>query len=406
MLSKGLTKNIFSVVSTRFLLKGINFLSLYILLRYLDPQELGEYGLFISTLILATTLGNLGLRNSSARSIGSEGNYSLNVTCISIIFPLLMLISLATMFAVLYFSGFTLDTPINIFFIALGVICHLLIVLRQGVCLGSGDIRLFNILELVPRLVLLAIILVAVNTIDSFWDNFAIHSLVVGYTLAALLVIWLTKFKLHKTFKSHLFHLIKSGFVYCAALSLILLNSYIPIYMTNILQDSNETGQIFAALRINDIFLEFATAAGLVLFSHATRSKEPSDIKRVFKTFAWVVVSSVIGCIFIRLYATELIVFVSGDKYKTAAVNLSIISIGLPFVAFNRMAYGLISGKGYPSAGVVVYSMVILLNLSLTVYLYLQSVENFVVYSLIVSQIVASILFLTVLIGFNRRRIL
>lgn len=406
MISKGLTKNIFSVVSTRFVLKGINFISLYILLRYLDPKELGEYGLFISTLILATTLGNLGVRNSSARSIGSEGNYSLNITCISVVFPLLMLISLVTMFAVLYFSGFILDTPINIASIALGVVCHLLIILRQGVCLGMGDIRLFNMLEVVPRLVLLAIILIAVNTVESFGDNFAIHALVSGYMIATLLVIWRTKFKISKNIKNHLFKLIKTGFVYCVALSLILLNSYIPIYMTNILQDTTETGQIFAALRINDIFLEFASAAGLVLFSHATRSNEPSDIKRVFKTFFWVVITSIIGCIFIQFYATELIELVSGNKYKAAALNLSIISFGLPFVAFNRMAYGLISGKGHPSAGVVVYTIVILVNLSVTVYLYLQNIENFVVYSLVVSQIVASLLFLTVIFGFNRRRIL
>ena len=406
MQSKGLTKNIFSVVSTRIILKGINFVSLYILLRYLGPQELGEYGLFISTLILATTLGNLGIRNSSARSIGSEGKFSLNISCIVAAFPFLMLVSLAAMFAILYFSGFILNTPINIASIAVGVVCYLLIILRQGVCLGTGEIRLFNILEIMPRLVLLAIILVAVYKLDSFWDNFAIHALVVGYMATVLLVFVRTRFTFSKEIKSHLFSLVKSGFVYCAALSLILLNSYIPIYSTNIFQDTTETGQIFAALRINDIFLQFATAAGLVLFSHATRSKDRSDLKKIFKTFAWVVLTSIIGCLFIRFYATELIIFVSGDKYKTAALNLSIISIGLPFVAFNRMAYGLISGKGHPSAGIVVYTIVIIVNLSTTVYLYLQRTENFVVYSLLASQIVASVLFLIVLFGYTRRRIL
>ena len=51
-----------------------------------------------------------------------------------------------------------------------------------------------------------------------------------------------------------------------------------------------------------------------------------------------------------------------GDKYSAAATYLGIIVFGLPFAAFNKMAYGILSGMGLPMVGVKVYLLAIIVN--------------------------------------------
>jgi Na+-driven multidrug efflux pump len=81
---------------------------------------------------------------------------------------------------------------------------------------------------------------------------------------------------------------------------------------------------------------------------------------------------------------------------------LSIVAIGLPFAAFNKMAYGLISGRGNPSYGVIVYSLVIPVNVILAVALFQEGVNGYSLYALVVSQLLAAILFFIVIVKMNK----
>jgi O-antigen/teichoic acid export membrane protein len=402
----GLTKNILSVISTRLLLKAINFLSLYILLRYLTEEQLGEYGLFIATLVLSTTLGNLGLRNSAASAIGSKGESSLTINSLVFAYPLMMFFSVFIMLCILYFNGFFLTFSFKTILIIIAVLCHLIIVLRQGVCLGLGEIKLFNILEILPRISMLVVIILVINFFNTVYDNVAIASLTFGYLVSAGYAVKKTNFNLKLAKLSHCYFLFKTGFAFCLALTLILVNTNIPLYMTNYLNGVADAGQVFAALRVNDIFLELATAAGLVLFSHSARKKNNDDLKKVYKTITGVVVVTIFISLLVVFFASDLILLLTGKGYKEAAMYLTILSLGLPFSAFNKMAYGVLSGKGRPALGVLVYSIVVPVNILLVFLLYKQDIDGFVLYALVTSQMLASILFLTLLFNLNKNRIL
>lgn len=399
MLKSGLANNIMTVLSTRILLKGINFLSLYILLRYLTPAQLGEYGLFISTLVLATTIGNLGVRNSVARAIGKDNSLYLSTKALAIAYPILALLSTAVMVSTLYLSGFTLDNSLKLLVIIAAVLCHLIIILRQGVCLGTGEIKLFNALEVLPRLFLLVMILIVVNGLDGVYQNIAIYGLTLGYLCTAIYALLRTKLDWTLVAKPHVKNLFKTGFAFCLALSLILLNTRIPLYITSVLQDTAEAGQIFAALRINDIFLELATAASLILFSHGTRSNNKDDLVMMLKTIAGIFIATIFIAIATIFFAKDIITWVSDAEYQAAAAYLAIATIGLPFAAFNKMAYGMISGKGKPMIGVYIYCITIPLNIGLALSLYKLNIENYVLYALVISQVFASISFLATLMN-------
>ena len=109
-----LIKNILSVLSARIILKGINFLSIFILLMYLDPKDMGQYGIFLSTVVLATTFGNIGYRNTIATSIGAGEKYEIVFSIIKKSFPFLLLVSVSIAFLIYYLSDFSITKNIII----------------------------------------------------------------------------------------------------------------------------------------------------------------------------------------------------------------------------------------------------------------------------------------------------
>jgi O-antigen/teichoic acid export membrane protein len=396
-----LLANIVSVVATRILLKSINFISLYVLLRYLSPEKFGEYGLLISTLVLSTTLGNLGLRNASAREIGAKNNSGNVITFLAVAYPFVMLSSVCVMLGTLFLNNFPLSVMKDLFWIILLVGCHLIIILRQGVCLGEGDIRLFNLLDVMPRLGLLVVIVFVTELLDGIHKEVTIYGLVLGYGFTAYYALFRTRIEFRLPHREQ-FLLFKTGLVFCLALTLILLNSRVPLYLGNLLQGTFESGQIFAALRFNDVFLEVASAAGLVLFSHASRLQAERNVKTIYNSIIGVLLVTIAIAFVLYFYAADVVILIAGEKYMGTADYLPIVAIGLPFAAFNKMAYGLISGRGNPSYGVIVYSLVIPVNVILAVALFQEGVNGYSLYALVVSQLLAAILFFIVIVKMNK----
>lgn len=386
-----LINNILSVLSTRIILKGINFLSIFILLMYLDPKDMGQYGIFLSTVVLATTFGNIGYRNAIATSIGAGEKYEIVFSIIKKSFPLLVLVSVSIAFLIYYFSNFGITKNIALltFF---AVSCHLIIILRQGECLGSGNIKLFNILDIFPKFFVLIGIYVSLLCF-SFELVHALWSLTIGLLIAALISIFKIEHATKDTSLSTIIEFAKSGLPYALGIGLVMLNFNIPIYLTNHLMTADKVGQVFTAVRINDIFLELATAAGLMMFSHSARGMGISDFKKVMRTIVFVVLFSfLVVLLFLFLYK-HIIIFFENNAYSLAGSYLKVIIIGLPFVAFNKMAYGFISGLGKPKIGVWIYFMAVLFNIFTSIILISLEFEKGILWGLVASQIFACLMF-------------
>ncbi len=398
MTSSPILKNILSVVSTRLALKAINFISLYFLLAYLTPEDFGSYGIFLSTLILAVTVGNLGVRNAVARNIGQDRKVDVHIGSVVISYPVLLIASSIIMFVALYMSGQIIVNIEQYLAITLAVASYLLIMLRQGIALGTKEIGLFNTLELFPRLVLLIVVIIFTQLVSQRIDDLAIYGMTIGLVITSIYCLFNTQLINLKLDKNNALALSKQGIVFCVALSLILLNTRIPLYLSNNLEGEHIAGNVYAAIRFNEIFLELATAAGLVVFSHATSSKNIENLKNLLSMAAIITIFTALIAVLVYFFGEKLISLLIGDKYSAAATYLGIIVFGLPFAAFNKMAYGILSGMGLPMVGVKVYLLAIIVNFLIAVTSYNMSTSAYMFYGLVASQAVATILFLTALL--------
>ncbi|PML57942.1 MATE family efflux transporter [Vibrio lentus] len=394
-----LFRKIVSVISARVILKGVNFLSIFILLEYLSPNEMGQYGVFLSSVMLSATFGNLGLRSSSAVKIGKDAKFEKVISGLIIAYPLVLTASIFSLFFIYWFSGVEFTDYKYLVISIFSVSLYLILVLAQGICLGSGDVNAFNIIELLPKifLFLTVLLLVYFGGIDKYT---ALLGVLIGYLIT---VIYSSRFFILRKVEfdfNYVFNLLKLGLPFCLALSLAMLNFNIPIYLSNNFSGESVTGEVFTAMKVNDIFLELATATGLVIFSNTTRNEvTKSNNKKLYATIFFVVGFSAVLAIIVSFFGEYFVSIVAKEEvYSNAGGYLSIIVCGLPFVAFNKMAYGYISGKGKPQYGVVIYLFVVVVNVSLTYFLDAKNISESYLYALIVSQIIASLLFLLFLL--------
>lgn len=398
-----LIKNILSVLSARIILKGINFLSIFILLMYLDPKDMGQYGIFLSTVVLATTFGNIGYRNAIATSIGAGEKYEIVYSIIKKSFPLLLSVSVTIAFLIYYLSDFSITKNI-ILLTFFAVSFHLIIILRQGQCLGVGNVKLFNFLDVFPKFFVLIGISLSL-LLFSFELLHALCSLTLGLFIAALISIFKIERTTNDTSLITIIEFAKGGFPYALGIGLVMLNFNMPIYLTNYLMTADKVGQVFTAIRINDIFLELATAAGLMIFSHSARGMGISDLKKVMRTITFVVLLSFLFVILFLLFYKYIFILIENNTYSMAGNYLKVIVIGLPFVAFNKMAYGFISGLGKPKIGAWIYFLVVLFNIFISFFLTSLGYENGILWGLVASQIFAGIMFFICVINIKNNEI-
>lgn len=398
MLKDELFRTIVGVIFTKVLLKGVNFFSIFILLQFLTPHEMGRYGLFISTIVLSATFGNFGLRNAIALNLGKGENLDLVKSSIVRLFPIISIISIVTLLLVYLVNGVNSDNKLFYMLSIISVMAYLFLTINQGICLGKGKIRIFNIIDLLPKVFLLIFIVGTAYVSHSLNENTAIWGAMIGYVISVMYVIRFTCNNIDHSVKvsnNYLFLTLRQGFPFCLALTLIMLNSHLPIYLSNLFYGEDTTGEVFTVIKINNIFLELSTAVSLVLFSHSVRSNEEKDFSKIYVTMTIVVLVATLISLFVYIYSDLLISFVANvSEYPNSGKYLSLIVVALPFVSFNKMSYGYLSGKGKPYFGVITYVVAIIVNLFVSYFLEVKGVEESYLYGLVSSQVLASGIFM------------
>ena len=100
-----------------------------------------------------------------------------------------------------------------------------------------------------------------------------------------------------------------------------------------------------------------------------------------------------------------IVTLIENNTYSLAGNYLKVIVIGLPFVAFNKMAYGLISGLGKPKIGAWIYFLAVLFNIFTSVFLKSLGYENGILWGLVASQIFAGVMFFICAINIKNNEI-
>lgn len=363
-----LLRQTLSVLASRWLIKLLNFCSFFIIVRVLSSDDFGLYGIFISAVFLIGSIGNLGIRQASAYIVGKQEYPPEEVFGSSI--TLLPLFTILSGFAIWILSTKTAPQMGAPWFLPSLVSSGGVILssFSQGIFLGQGDIQKYNIVEVIPRLVMLVIVgglfLFNLLTIQAVIWAFAI-----GFSIAGVIGASLVAPYYELVFKKIALIpiLLKRGLPYATTLFLIMLNSRISVFLIAGRLDPEASAQYFASLRLTEFVLETAAAIGLVLFSHNSKA---TDIHKALKETASVtrlmvylmMALSIIG-ILIAPFAVPLIL---GEGYAQSTTILQILLGGLIFSTLSRTIYPTIAGQGRPLLGAVVIGPAVVINFLLS----------------------------------------
>jgi len=359
-----LIRDAFIIVFARGFIRLSQLLTFLLLARFLTPTEFGWFGLITTAIVLAATVGSLGLRQSVAYEIGrryltpGEGTAT-----ILMVWPILAGISSAVVSAFYIRDSSEMGMGSAIGAIGVGVFSTMLLMMLQGVYLGRGDIRAFSSSETTPR-VILAVLTVVIVATSQVSISTAMWSYSTAFAAAACLAFVLArKDKTPLTARpERLGKLFGYGAAFSINLFLITLCSRISMFMLEHEFGAAHAGNFFAAIRVNDIVLEAATAFGLVVFSKAVKDSDTSRVAtRSARVACWAFWTFTIGAASVAFVAPSVLEIAIGNQYAEAGEALIILAFGLGAASANKIIYPSIAGQGRPLFGtpVIIFSLVV-----------------------------------------------
>ncbi len=369
---RNLLNQAFTILFARGFIRLSQFAAFLVLARFMSPEAFGWFGILTSAIGLATVLGNLGLRQSAAFYIG-QTIITPGDAGATLLFLLPFLASAGTVAVVMTYPGpvLELSTLWVGFYVYCGILGSLCLMMLQGVFLGRGDVRGFSLAETAPK------VLLALMCLSLFWIGPVSLGAALGVQAASFILaipfIVCRSFRGERPFGIRfdlMGKMVQYGIPYALNLFLILFSARISMFALEHVFDSAAAGQFFAASRINEIFLEAATAFGLVLFSEAVREEKGDSFKtRNARIACWIFWFFAVLGVLISLVAAPLVTALIGTAYGPSGTALQLLGIGLGPAAACKIIYPAMAGKGRPWFGTPMIMASLVINIAAAAFL-------------------------------------
>ncbi len=371
-MSKSMISRIASVFFSRVLSRAAQFVAFMLLARFLSPEEFGWYGLFTTSILLFTTLGSLGLRQSSAYWLGQKlelpgrltANLLLLLPALSVITTLVLMVVVGRNVpggGMMFITGVTLAATLG----AMSVMIML------GVLLGQGQMTRFAVAGSVMPVALLVLV-VALRAADMLDFTNALVAVAISQVFAGILAILIVWPQTPPTAPAvrQMIPMIRHGLAFTLNVFLVLLSTRISIYLIEHLLDATSAGQFFAGQRLSDMLGEVAMATGLVLFSDTARAKDPAEVMRKsVGVAAWIFWMFALASIAIIVFAEPITLLVFGAAYSASASILAISAVAIAPSVATKIIYPVLAARGKPIWATIPILISITINISLSLYL-------------------------------------
>lgn len=359
-------KKILGVLLGRTTARAAQFVVFVILARMLKPGDFGLYGIFMTSVLLASTLGSIGLRQAVAHRVGQQtmahGDALGNL--------LALWLGLSLLAAIGVFATIGLPIPgTTIGFTSvvtiLSVLGAMAVVLMQGLLLGLGRTACFSISDTLLPLALI------VSTGAMFMTNTITFERVliaatVSQIIAGLVSIHMSGKGAWRDMRVKLPQvpgLVRHGITFSVNIFLIALSARLSLYVIETQLSYHEAGLFFAGQRIGDMLTEAATAVGFVLFSDIVRTSDAREITlRNVRISCWILWIFSMGALGMIWLAKPLILLLLGSKYAASANVLSITALSIGPTSSTKVIYPTIAGQGRPGWGSPAIVVSILIN--------------------------------------------
>lgn len=349
------------VVVSRGAMRAVQLAQFVVLARVLGPEVFGDYGLITLAIFLFAQIGDMGLRRviaidlSCGRLTGAEARrFALRGGLGTAIASSLM--------GGIAIALLTKDVGLVDRLLAmLGIGAMSFGLMLQGLFMGSGVMRWVTALDSGPR-TLGALISLALAATGLLSLQTAIAALAAGYIVVSVGAVLASRkpFGLaerlgdEQTLKARLLR----GLGFALPVVFVMLNTRIGPFSLEIRDfDAAIMGALLAAMRINELLLDFASGAGLVLFTKMLASG--ADLARRSRTtvilvVATTLVTAAIG-VALCVAAPQIVNIALGSEYRRAIPLLQIFSVFLPIAAGVKLAFNyLLASEKAASATVII----------------------------------------------------
>lgn len=398
-----------AIFASRILTRASQLVAFVVLARVLSPSGFGAYGVLTSAIFLAGQIGNLGLRQASAYKIGQKE--ITDGAAMGVMLAFWPFATIATAVALLLLNhealnalGGGMSLQVALVLALAGVLFTVLI---QGVFLGRGEIKAFSLADAGPR-VLQSVLAVILWSVGALTVASALWSFAAGFLLVIPLVAWLAmkgaqplRFALGEAPK-----MVAYGLLFAVSMFLITLQGRVGVFFLSSAEGHAVAGQFFAAQRATEIFLEIATAVGLVLFSEAARAKSFEDnMAAALKTATTLALMFLVVGAGVALAAPLVVKIILGGAYDAAAPMMRVLALGLAPAAFIKIMNGVVAGSGRPFLSASVVALGLIANLGLAALLIPRMGPVGMAWAMTLSQVVAALAYAFIAVRFYNARI-
>lgn len=356
------------LTATRAFTRATQIIAFIILARFLSPEGFGAYGLLTSAVMLAGQIGNIGFKQSATYLVGSKAFSDGEIVVLQMLaFPFLAALSIVV---VLWFNLDVVGAlgPDTVPVAVLSVAAVVFVSLMQGVLLGHGDVKRFSLSESGPR-VSLTLIVVALALFG--WITLA--TALWAYAISVLIFVPITGYSVLRKLDgprlnwAALRPMLRYAGVVAVSTFAVSMNYRVGLFIAGGSLGVDQAGMFFAALRLNEIFLEIATVVSLVMFAHVARSDDlKASVEQSVISSAWMLWLFSALTLVIFLFAPAIVWALIGPAYMDAADASRILALGLGVTAVTRTLNGTLNGAGKAHIGGVVVMAGLAINAAVT----------------------------------------
>lgn len=352
-----------SLLTVRGAMRLTQLISFLLIARFLGPEEFGRFSIITTMVLLAQVLGNMGLRQAAAFMVGQGKVDRADVMgSLYIAWPVL---SIGSSLIVLWLTTTELQSHQEATSTCIAIAAAIFITMIQGVFLGLGALRWFNLSETSPR-VILALVAAVLATFYDLTTETALWAFAASFILTIPIIYYFARnlLPMPRLSLSYIGPMLSYGGIFAVAMTLTTLNPRVGVFLLNWYKGSLAAGEYFAALRVAEIFLEMATVLGLVLFSHSVRSTDTKKtIHQVARVCAWILWTFTVGGVIVAAAAPIVLRALLGSDYTSSSIPLQLVGLGLGASATIRVLNTTLAGQGRPGFVVAPVFIGLLINI-------------------------------------------
>lgn len=345
------TINFILTLFTKLIVLVGSFIVSVILARVLGPDGKGLVTSILVVPQLIISLGELGIRQSSAYFVGRKVFETKEV--VSSLFFLWLVTSLLSLLIVyvFYWLNYSIYDWKVLLIAGLIIPVNLVINYSQGVLQGIEKYRLINSFEIYKIVINLLLVLILVwafdlGVIGAIIVNFLIGLIVAVYSLKIISKETTIRFDKNYLISKSLF--IK-GISFGMALFILQLNYKLDILILGYFEDSINIGIYSVGTNLAELIWQVPAAAGLILFGKSANSKsEIEAVTRSVKLLRMIFPFLILFCIVFSLLSPIIVKLLYGSDFAESSTIIVMLLPGVLFMVIVKLLHSDLAGRGFP----------------------------------------------------------